>query len=361
VIKTANEHDREFSENYLLPATFGRMMLKTNFKYSLTALAVLVFTASTSMAQTTAKPSSARSKSSASIPTLEELGCGFNRERGANRGTSIVAKPLPHDSRLVVFPYDKNALFPVNTVFNRFTHFEFEQGERIVASYINDETEWEQKVSGTGSDILVRPRVRGAVGSMTTITDRRRYQIDLLDVSDCNTESRYQRVSWLVSDSGFYEDRDALSSSKTGRGMTGGVPIAKPGAVPLPGLEPAQVNPEADPMMVNLDGLNAEYVIEGDAEIAPIMVMDDGKRTWIKFRASMALRPALFAVSPDGQAETVEYVPRGSYFIVPKVFTHGLLFKLGKREVRVRNKASSCGWLDSTCRKLETTNLIGSN
>ena len=285
-----------------------------------------------------------------------ELSCAALRERGRSSDSAIIAKPLPHDSRLVIFPYDKNALFPINTIFNRFTHFEFEAGEKILASYINDDTEWEQKVAATGSDILVRPRIRGAIGSMTTITDRRRYQIDLLDVSGCPNESRYQRVSWQISDAGFYEDRDAIS--RLGRGMTQGLPATP---TDVAAIKSAADDYERDTMQVNLEGMNSDYVIEGDKELSPIMVLDDGKRTWLKFSANLALRPALFSVTAEGNAETVEYTPRGAYFIVPKVFSHGILLKLGKREVKIRNKTSNCGWFNSACSKVSASNFVGGN
>jgi type IV secretion system protein TrbG len=280
------------------------------------------------------------------MPELKDFGCILQKERGPSSLSSIVARPLPHDSRLVVFPYDRNALYPVNTLFNRFTHFEFEQGERILASYINDETEWEQRVGATGRDIFVKPRVRGATGSMTTITDRRRYQIELLDISGCSQESRYQRVSWQVTD-GSFEDREAIGRLQPGLPS----PVKD---LPLPGQEPpmATKTPREDAMSVNLSGLNTEYTIEGDTELSPVMVMDDGKRTWIKFRQDQPLRPALFAVTPAGDAETVEYVPQGAYFVAPRVFTHGILLKLGKREVKIRNRSSKCGFFDSDCRNL---------
>lgn len=289
-----------------------------------------------------------------------DLSCNALRERGRSSDSAIIAKPLPHDSRLVIFPYDKNALFPINTTFNRFTHFEFESGEKILASYINDDTEWEQKVAATGSDILVRPRIRGAIGSMTTITDRRRYQIDLLDVSGCPNESRYQRVSWQISDAGFYEDKDAIS--RLGRGMTQGLPASLSDAnAPKAGSAMTGDDAERDTMQVNLEGMNLDYVIEGDKELSPIMVLDDGKRTWLKFSANLALRPALFSVTAEGTAETVEYTPRGAYFIVPKVFSHGILLKLGKREVKIRIKTSNCGWFNNACSKVSASNFVGGN
>ena len=327
-------------------------------KQRLPALLAIVTLASLTAISMPVAAQSARAK--AAIDKLVkdplDLSCASVRERGRSSDSAIIAKPLPHDSRLVIFPYDKNALFPINTIFNRFTHFEFESGEKILASYINDDTEWEQKVAATGSDILVRPRIRGAIGSMTTITDRRRYQIDLLDVSGCPNESRYQRVSWQISDAGFYEDKDAIS--RLGRGMTQGLPVT---ASEVIAIKSTGDDAERDTMQVNLEGMNSDYVIEGDKELSPIMVLDDGKRTWLKFSANLALRPALFSVTAEGSAETVEYTPRGAYFIVPKVFSHGILLKLGKREVKIRNKSSNCGWFNSACSKVSASNFVGGN
>lgn len=305
-------------------------------------------------------------------PAVADL-CVLSRERGPNTGSGIVAKPLPHDSRLVVFPYDRNALFPINTLFNRYTHFEFEQGEKIKASYLNDDSEWEQRVSGTGSDIFVRPRIRNVVGSMTVITDRRRYQIELLDVSGCATESRYQRVSWQVGD-GSFEDPELLRSMPGGASRNAqplGLPsmgaVGAMGALPADEASPFPAAPakskrsaaQEDDDMIQLSRLNLAYSFDGDESIRPARVFDDGVRTWIQFPREMVLRPALFGVNTQGQGELVEYVARGDRFIVSGVFAHGLLLQLGKQEVRIRNTSKACGWLDKDCTKVRATNVTG--
>lgn len=288
--------------------------------------------------------------------------CPLGRDR-AKSGSALAARHLPHDPRLVVFPYDRNALYPVNTYFNRFTHFEFESGERIVASYINDETEWEMKVSATGSDIFVRPRVRGATGSMTTISDRRRYQIDLVDTSGCVGEWRYQRVSWSHV-GGVYEDKEALSRQGEGevrpgrQGQSLASVVDEDAQMPLPGMAAPRLVKPAPTISLDLTTINSAYEIEGDPELAPTSVLDDGRRTILKFSAHMALRPVLFAVDADGKAEAVEYVASDSHFLVNRLFEHGLQLKLGQREVRVRNKNSSCGWLDKTCRSGRAQNIL---
>lgn len=282
--------------------------------------------------------------------------CG-EREYGAS--SSIVGRSSASDLRLIVFPFDHNALFPVNTAFNKFTHFEFEPGEKILGSYLNDDTEFEMKVSSTGRDIFVRPKVRGAVGAMTVISDHRRYEIELVDIAGCSGKPRYQRVSWLYSDA-IYEDRQALASLGGSGSQAGRVTAAA--NAPLPGMvEPLRQPDPHDLLRVDLKNVNDAYVIEGEPELAPVSVLDDGNRTLIKFPAEMKLRPVLFALSPDGQAEAVSYVPVDAYFVVPnRVFTHGAMLRLGAREVTILPKPKNCSWWQS-CRPtgVKPTNMVG--
>ncbi len=329
--------------------------LRNGFWLALATVA-LASQAQTPGASVRAAPKPGDTAKPLSLSQLPEfsLSCAALREKGNTGASAITAKAMPQDSRLVVYAYDKNALYPVNAYFNRYTHFEFEPGETVVGSYVNDDTEWEMKVSGTGRDVLLRPKVRGATGSMTTITDRRRYQIDLFDVSVCTSETRYQRVSWSYLD-GTYENQElmvrggAVRPAERVGGMAAGV-----GLPPLPGM--AAPRESSDSPMVRLDALNVQYSVEGDDDIKPVSVMDDGQRTVMKFRDNMQLRPALFAVMPDGTAETVEYVPKGSYFMVPRVFSHGAVLRLGKQAVKIRNMASSCGWFDTACKRMTVSN-----
>jgi len=281
--------------------------------------------------------------------------CALLREKGANPQATITARPLPYDSRLVVFPYSHNALYPVYTAFNRQTHFEFEPGEKIKGSYVFDETEFEQKVSITEQDIFIRPRVRGATGSMTVITNKRRYQIELLDVSNCPLESRYQRVSWQISE-GAYEARAERLPQESGQGADF-VSVGANNAAPsgsATGVRPPQ---RENPDLVDLSRLNLEYAIEGASDIRPSRVFDDGQRTWIQYSRTIKLRPALFAINTEGQGEPVEYVPKEDAFFVNRVFTHGALLKLGTQEVRILNKSKRCGLFDAACKQVTPKNI----
>lgn len=318
-----------------------------------TSLSALLVLSALAFGQAHAQAVKAPQKMASPVPGLDASGMTVCPTRNAY--SAIQPKPMAHDPRLVVFAYDPNALYPVNTTFNRFTHVQFEAGEKIVGSYINDETEWEQKVSVTGSDILVRPRIKGVQGSLSVITDKRRYQFDLLEISGCAGESRYQRVSWSYAQ-GSYESGSYESSLTPPVGAAAGSGAQHPVA---PKGETKDAEPGQSAAAFRVDRINSAYEVEGDESLRPQTVMDDGQRTLIKFSSETRLRPVLFAVSPTGEAEAVEYHPSGSAFLVNRVFEHGALLRLGKREVRIRNKASTCGWFDSACRSLSTRNIEG--
>ena len=270
----------------------------------------------------------------------------------ADRALSARASAL--DNRLVVFPYHENGLYTVHTHFGLHTHFEFEPGEKIVASYVNDETLFEQKVAEvTGRDVFVRALVKGAIGGFTVITNKRRYQIELFDVSNCSQLTRYQRVSWRHAD-GMWQASPGAANVPEPQAV--GPTAGEAGLAPDATARPMTAGATGD--RVDVARLNLEYQIEGDADIRPLRVFDDGSRTWIQFAGDMALRPAIFVVNNEGRGEPVEYVPHGNTFVLARTFSHGLLLKLGRQEARVRNLAASgCRWFDSACRKVSTTNI----
>jgi type IV secretion system protein TrbG len=314
--------------------------MKTHPFILTTLIAVFCISAS---AQT---PGASKAQAEQPLPSLVDYMCGTDSARRQGAANSIVAKPSPYSSKLVVFPYHKDAIYPVNTFFNRFTHFEFETGERLVGVFVSDETEFERHVAVTGRDAMIRPRTRGASGSATIITDRRRYQIELRDVSVCPQENQYQRVSWLV-DQGIYEDASAIAAAPN-------TMVAKSAQQIEKAVEPTA----STGLGIKLDKLNTDYTIEGSDEIKPVMVMDDGERTYLKFPDSMTLRPAMFAVSKAGEPQIVEYAAQNAYFISAQIFTHGILLKHDKSEVRILSKKSKCGFWNTSCKTVNTSQFL---
>ena len=58
--------------------------------------------------------------------------------RNADQRT-LAARPSPLDNRLVVFPWAATGLYTLHTHHNLHTHIALDPGEKIIASYLNDD------------------------------------------------------------------------------------------------------------------------------------------------------------------------------------------------------------------------------
>lgn len=293
-------------------------------------------------------------------PATQEI-CQILAAR-AQSHTALSPRPSHLDNRLVVFPFHEHGLYTLHLHFNTgHTHLEFSADEQIVASYVNDETLFEQSVvDRTMRDVFVRALVKGAVGTITVITNKRRYQLEMFEVSDCTALSRYQRVSWSYGQRGWQAQEHGQPHAPGGQGpqagLTGLTGAAQTAAQPA--SNPSSATGGGDAGLVDVSKLNMDYRIEGDDAIKPVRVFDDGRRTFVQFSRDVAFRPAIFQVNSEGRGEPVDYIPEPTQFVLPRVFEHGLLLKLGKQEVRIRNMAtSSCGLFDSQCRRVQVRNV----
>jgi type IV secretion system protein VirB9 len=293
--------------------------MKTTFNRAATALAILAIT-SASWAQTPGN--------SAPAPTQVAQATPKPLAPGAKATTSTaVAKPL--DSRVVVFPFNKDGIFDINTRTNRFTRLEFAQGEQVKAFYISDTIQWETHVSGDKRNILIKPIQPRIATSATVITNKRTYDFDL-------TEGKgqwMQRVNWTVPfedpslqylQSGFFDQTASASSYPSGSSRQHNL------GAPCNGAKLNQ---------------NTRYQVEqpGGVRFVPTHIWDDGRYTCIALPEKTAEIPALFALDAEGKTELVDYKFLEGVMIAPRVLDYGAVLKLGRDEVRISYKDSKDG------------------
>lgn len=273
-------------------------------------------------------------------------------------------RPAPLDPRLVVFPYTRDYIYPIPAKLDDYTHIELAENERVIALTLPDKLRWFFKVLATKRDILVKPVVPDEKSTAATIiTNLRRYELSLSVVDEdgevCRASTRkdecvwYQRVSWELED-GTFEATDIQQPRFAG--MDGLSRTHSPGA--LGGLSASADNPTGPSAggcgqeQVQVDRLNFNYSIVGDAPFKPTMVFDDGRFTWFKFPKVQDM-PPLFAINPTtGDAEIEHFLPCKGHFVVQALLPGGALLKLGKAEVRVVNKnTQDCGgFFGSSCK-----------
>lgn len=216
------------------------------------------------------------------------------------------------------YPYTEGALYQVYTAPGHVTDIVLQEGERLAGTgpvAAGDTARWiiGDTTSGAGASarvhILVKPTRSDLSTNLVINTDRRTYLLEL----------RATRATWMASVSWSYP-ADALIALRQGQQAV------------------AEAAPVADG--VALDRLRFDYRITGDRPAwRPIRVYDDGRQVFIEFPAGIAQgeMPPLFAVSPKGDAELVNYRVRGRHMVVDRLFSAAeLRLGTGRRQQRVR-------------------------
>lgn len=210
-----------------------------------------------------------------------------------------------------VFAWSPGRVFEVWTAPLRVTTLTLGEGETLVSKAAGDTIRWQigEVASGTGAarrtHVLLKPLERGLETNLVLTTNRRVY---LLDLKSGATDAFNAAIAW-----------DEPASSAAGAGVE----------------EPKG----ADPLVTPQGPLDARYRIEPQGRRArwtPSSVFNDGQRTFIAFGAALQVdeAPVLFVLTPNGEAQLVNYRQQGGLFVVDRLFDRAEL-RLGDRRPQV--------------------------
>lgn len=228
-----------------------------------------------------------------------------------------VTQSLSKGAQVAVFPYRQNKIYQVDIKPGMFTTFTLPKDEPIRQFAVSNPEAAEITVNADANAAMLR-LVAKVTLSATIVTDKRAYYMTISPAGD----SWHQGVSWNYGDdaaTGFGYRAPSLAASQATASTQGVVPLA----------------PDND----GLGGHpNFNYKIEGDAEILPIAVWDNGRFTWIQFPDSVQSLPAVFFLGADGP-EVVNYVvqPGGRQIKVNRLLSRFML-RLGNRKAIVAAK-----------------------
>lgn len=210
-----------------------------------------------------------------------------------------------------VYPWTEGGLYRLYAAPGRVSDITLEAGEHLNSVAAGDTVRWimGDTESGTGTTrrkhILVKPTASGLRTNLVIATDRRVYHVDVESIPG----PAMATISWT-----YPED-------------------------PLLGLHAhaSAVRDEHHPSGIEVDALNFNYRIEGDAAPwRPLRAFDDGRQVFIEFPATLGQgeAPPLFARGASGRAELVNYRVRGRFYVVDRLFGEAEL-RLGEHRQRV--------------------------
>lgn len=198
-------------------------------------------------------------------------------------------------SRIKVFSYGVDAIYPIPMAFGVQLMIRFSPDERIENVSIGDGAAWQVTPNKSATLLFVKPVEMSAGTNMTVVTSQRSYLFELVRSLSALDAPYLARFDYPP---------------------------------PPPRLDDIG-RPERK---------NAAYTFSGARSNLPADVFDDGRFTYFRWPETAAT-PAVFAVDPDGAESLVNYSLRGEYQVVETIAPRFLL-RNGAEVTTVSNQ----GW-----------------
>lgn len=215
------------------------------------------------------------------------------------------------DARMREVVYAPGEVYRVAGAFRTATQIIFSPEETIRHAAIGDSVAWE--VAAEGSVLFLKPRERHQTTNLLVVTDRagqaRHYAFELVARDPGPRASIAYQIRFLYPD-----DDQARAVASLARAAD----LAEKSLISLELQQGAIQGPR-----------NLAYSVQGDSQLQPSEVSDNGRFTILRFPGAQAI-PALFEVGEDGSERLIPYDVRGEFVVI-----HGTA-----RGLRLRRGAS---------------------
>lgn len=235
---------------------------------------------------------------------------------GANEGARNKPNLENYFNSIMQYNYAEGALYQLYAAPLKFTDIQLQPGERLMGDgpICGDTVRWVMGLGISKKDgkdqqhIFLKPTESNLHTTFTINTDKRTYHMEIHSYKDTYMAA----VKWRYPQSEVSQLR------------------AK--------IQQRQIQEEAvTSTVVALDNINNNYSINitgGNKKIEwrPLMVFDDGHKTFIHFPKGMLEReaPVLFVMSSEDETQLVNYRVKNDYYIVDRLFSHAEL-RLGQK------------------------------
>ncbi len=219
-----------------------------------------------------------------------------------------VSRPVGNESRIRVINYVPNSVIRFIGHYNYHSIIEFGQDEEIKTITMGESAGWQ--MNPVGNRIFLKPIGLDATTNMTVITNRRTYFFEM----HAENASSISDTNLAFITKFMYPDGQMGVPNIIGNTNPSGVDLSKP----------AQYN--------------FHYRISGKSSyIEPLLVFDDGKFTYFKFRDVNADLPSIFMVDPMQNESLINYRIADGFIIVERV-TNKFTLRSGREVICVFNE-----------------------
>jgi type IV secretion system protein VirB9 len=197
-------------------------------------------------------------------------------------------RPGALDPRVRQVRFQADQVVAIDATFGISTMVVFGEGEKIESIAVGDSVSWRVEPNRRGNIIFLKPVEPNAATNMNVVTDKRLYAF-VLRSNERPSRQQVYKIRFRYPD----DERDArlldqarqLASLPNHRGF-------------------------------RRDRLNTAYAYKGSEAAKPLVVFDDGTKTWFRFAGEV---PGIFIVDANRNESLVNYRREGEYLIVDKV------------------------------------------
>lgn len=244
----------------------------------------------------------------------------------------MVPQPIPYETRLQKFVFDKDRSYEILTRPMSTTNIQLDADEKMVAFPMGDTSMWE--IGSVGNNVFIKPKFERLVNPATLVTTKRSYQLMLK--SGTADGIWYQRVHW--------EENHPLGSLN----LNMAIPTTNADAIDKKKPISVQVSNSTssadfyDVAPESLKDLDFEFSVEGDAPFKPTQVFSDGRHTWLQMPKDLNTMPAAF-IKKGNELAIVNFIVKGRYIVIQSLFEEALL-KFNDQEIMIVKNNNKKWW-----------------
>ncbi|PWE53687.1 conjugal transfer protein TrbG [Metarhizobium album] len=189
------------------------------------------------------------------------------------------------DPRVTSVIYQPNNVVRVFATYGISTMVIFDEDEKFETIAVGDTESWDVVPTDKGNILFVKPKAKNVATNLNVVTTKRIYYLELNDFAP-EANKKVFGIRFV------YPDKDLNASLRKEAEARAAYPN-------IAGIDKANVN--------------IDYSFSGGGAMKPLMVFDDGKKTFFKFGSKV---PAIFAVNADFTETLRNFRREGDYIVV---------------------------------------------
>jgi len=241
-----------------------------------------------------------------------------------------VAAPQDPSQRIKTFVYDDSEVYTIRTKYGYQTNIVFSPQEEIQTISVGDRSLWQ--IIPAGSRLFIRPLSENITTNMTLITSKRSYEFDLKSVGS-DSESNIYVAKFVYTPktaSAPAENVQNLAVNAGGAVSSGAKKLDKPKAENKPEIKS---EPIAQPVRNNYS-----YTYSGADALAPQLVYDDGKSTFIDYKELKKPLPSVIIIGANGRETPATITEKNGSLVISEIAGE-MAIRSRDGEIRIYNES----------------------